>query len=721
MRGFKVFTTFQIIFCSAAALIFMGSGFALAEEGGGFFNQGTPVEVTADYLSFDKETDTYRARGNVLITQDGTTLKTGAAVLNMGSGVATTSGHVTIVDREGNTLAGEDLELNIKEKTAVIAKARLFFKRDNAHIDGDVLRKTGPESYEGAAVSYTTCDCPGEGKSPAWSFSASEARIISGESFTGRNAFFRIKGVPVLYSPYILLPIKKERQTGFLMPKPGFSELKGFALGNAFFWAISRNMDATLYLDVETSRGVGEGLEFRYIRTRDSYGEFYLYHFGEDDMDRVREFRQNVDNLARPESAGTNRWQLKLAHTEIFSLGFNVNADVNIVSDDEYFLDFGEGSDRSIESLESNVSISRNWSIYSLVAQLRVFDNLLVEDDSTTLRKLPEITFTAADQKVLSTPFYVSLNSSFINFSRDEGITGQRLDLRPKLSLPLAPGGYFDFNTSVAPRGTFYVVKKDPNGRYIDRYLYDVTSEITTTFARIYFTDLKKIKAFKHTLRPKLSYTYIPEAVQDNLPDFDSVDAIAASNTVTYSLNSILTGKYFEGEKKVYRDYIYFEISQNFNINEATRKLVSSTDERRPFSDLSAELILNPAKWSSLTASGDYNVYDDRFTNYYAEFAVNDSRGDALSVSHRFVRDDTNFIEGAVKVHVSRALDITYSERFSLDEGRSIERQYVASYTHQCWSADLTFSDKIEENVVYLAFSLRGIGKVADIRGELPQ
>ncbi len=721
MRGFKVFSTCRIIFCSVIALFFMRAAFVMAADVGGFFNQGTPVEVTADYLSYDKETETYHARGNVLITQEGTTLKTGAAVLNMGSGAATTSGRVTVVDREGNTLEGENLEFNIKEKTAVVAKGRLFFKRDNAHIDGDILRKTGPESYEGAAVSYTTCDCTDSGERPAWSFSASGAKINMGEYLTGKNAFFRIKGVPLLYSPYISLPIKKGRQTGLLMPKPGFSELKGFALGNAFFWAISRNMDATLYLDVETSRGVGEGLEYRYIRTRESYGEFYFYHFGEDDMDRVRTFRQDVDNLARPESAGTNRWQLKLAHTEIFSRGFNVKADVNIVSDDEYFIDFGQGSDRSIESLESNVSISKNWSVYSLVAQLRIFDNLLVENDVTTLRKLPEITFTAADQKVFSTPFYVSLNSSFINFSRDEGTTGQRLDLQPKLSLPLSPGGYFDFNTSVTPRGTFYLVKETSNGRYIDRYLYDVTSEITTTFARIYFTDLKKIKAFKHTLRPKLSYTYIPEAVQDNLPDFDSVDAVAASNTVTYSLNSILTGKYFDGGQKVYHDYVYFEISQNFNINEATRKLTSSTDERRPFSDISAELILKPTTWSSITGRGNYNVYDDMFANYDSELAVNDSRGDALSVSRRFVRDDADFIEGAVKAHVSSALDISYSERFSLDEGKSIERQYVASYTHQCWGAELTFSDKIEEKVVYLTFNLRGLGKVAGFQGALSQ
>jgi lipopolysaccharide assembly outer membrane protein LptD (OstA) len=43
-------------------------------------------------------------------------------------------------------------------------------------------------------------------------------------------------------------PINKaDRATGFLLPIYGTSTIKGRRLSNAFFWAINRSQDATLY------------------------------------------------------------------------------------------------------------------------------------------------------------------------------------------------------------------------------------------------------------------------------------------------------------------------------------------------------------------------------------------------------------------------------------------------------------------------------------------
>jgi len=703
-------------FLILVVLVFEVSAVYAAGNGGTFFKKDTPVEITADFLSFDKEADTYYANGNVVVVQEGVTMETGGVIMNVAAGKARTAGETFIYDTEGNTVRGTDLWIDIKKNTAVIANGRIFYKRDNIHIEGDPLKKTGKNTYEGKRISYSTCDCPSKDGSRAWSFSAKEANLTLGGYLRAKNAFFRIKDYPVLYTPYLRVAVQRERQSGFLMPSPGYSELRGFVLDNAFFWAIARNRDATFFLDVETARGFGGGLEYRYIRSARSYGNFYFYNFSERDINRVREFRKGLNNLARPSSASSERWQLKFDHTEILSAGFNIKAHINVVSDDEYFVDFGDSEDRSIESLESNVSLSKNWSVYSLVAQLRIFDNLLIEDDATTLRKLPEISLTASDKKIPWTPLYRSLSSSFINFSRSEGTTGQRLDLQPTISLPLSPGGYFDFKASFTPRGTIYLVKENPGGRYVDRYLYKAASEVTTTFARTFHRSGKKVDAFKHTIRPKLSYVYIPEANQDTLPSFDSVDFIAASNTVTYSLNSILTGRYSSDGATVYRDFVYMELKESYNIHEAMRDLTSNTDKKRPFSDISAEAILKPTSYSKITGKMLYNVYDNRAANYDINLDVNDSRGDALSVSHRFVRGSTNFIEGSLKVHINRAFDVSYMERYSLDERKAIENTFKGSYHHQCWGAELTLSNTLEENIVYISFSLKGIGNVGGFR-----
>lgn len=693
---------------------------ALARAAEPLFNNGLPIEIDADFITYEKETETYYARGSVEIRQEGVTLRTDEIILDMASGVATAKGKVTAIDEGGSTLTGVGLTFDIKTKTAVITNARIFYAEEGIYIAGRVVEKTGTESYSAKEVTYTACECE-EGASPAWSFAATSADVTFGEFLTGWNTRFQIKGVPVFYFPYVTVPVKRERQTGFLPTEPGFSELRGFVLDNSFFWAISESADATFYLDIETKRGIGVGSEYRYFRTAGSYGEAFLYHFSENDIGRVREFREDVDNLSRPETASNDRWRIKYRHTELLSDFFNIKADINVVSDDEYFLDFGAGGDeRSLESIESNVSVTKSWNGYSLVGQLRVFNNLLDADDSETLQRLPEVTLAGSDKRILNTPFYFSSESSFVNFYREEGAEGDRLDIHPRVSLPMSINGYADFTVSVAPRGTFYLVRDHPGGGYMDRFLYDVQADLTTTFVRVFQTGSERLSAVKHTIRPKLSYTYIPGTEQTDLPDFDSVDEIAKTNSVTYSVNSTLTGKLRNSEGgSLYRDYLYFDLSQTFDINEATREGETEDDKKKPFKEITGELIVKPTAAMSVTGKGKYDVYESLFSSFDASFAASTVRGDALSLAYRFVRDSTSYLEASARVRLTEPLDFIYLNRYSYEEYRSLEASYGFEYRHQCWSAQFGYTDRLEEKLLFVTFNLKGLGKLAGFEGSL--
>lgn len=686
----------------------------------GFFIKDAPVEITADNIRFDKSTNTYYATGNVIIVQDSTTLRSEEVLLNREAGVATAKGTVRVSDDEGNTLTGENLQMNLKEKTAVITNARIFYKEDNLHITAGLINKTGPNTFHIKGAEYTTCDCEPE-EDPAWSFRVTSANVTVGQFLRGWNARFYIKGLPMFYFPYVTIPVKRERQSGFLQPRVSYSSLRGFAMDNSLYWAISKSEDATLYLDVETNRGVGEGAEYRYYRTRNSHGEIYAYHFKEKDMERVRTFRQDVDNLARPLDASGTRWQFKMNHAETLDNGISIRADLNLLSDDEYLLDFSRsGEDRTLESIENNVSVSKNWSGYSLVAQFRYFNNLLDAGDKTTLHKLPEITLTSSDRRIMKTPFYISSESSFINFSRKEGASGQRLDITPRIAMPMRPGGYFELTPSIAPRGTFYLIDGSTRDGYMDRYLYEINVDTTTTFVRVFHPGAIGLEAVRHTIRPKLTYTYIPQADQTDVPQFDAVDTVAQRNTVEYSIVSVFTGKTVDEGLAAYRDYAYLDVRQSYNINEATRKLSSDTDERRPFSNVRAELLLKPAWWINLTALGEYDVYDNWFDSYSTSLSTRDRRGDTVNLNYRFVRAEaTRYLEASARIRVTRPVDVTYLKRFSFDEDRSLETSYGIEYRHQCWSSVLTYTERLEEKIVYLTFNLMGLGRVADFESKL--
>ncbi len=715
-----LFTRLFICLAGLIYLLFPCAAFSAETPAADFFSSDAPVELTADRLVFDKSSKTYSAEGSVVIAQKGTTIRADNATLNTGTNIAHAYGNIVMIDEGGNRVTAGSLTFNIKEKTAILKESTLFFQAEvNTYITGDLIKKVGPETYEADNLTYTTCDCD-KGKAPDWSFSTTDAKVTIGQYLTGRHSFFRVRDVPIAYTPFLRVPIKRKRQTGFLKPEPGYSPLRGFIFDNSFFWARSINTDVTLYLDIQTARGIGEGAEYRYIRTTNSFGKIYLYHFTEKDMERVRTFRANNGNLNRPASAGENRWQFKLKHTEIFDNGFRLKANIHLVSDDEFLLDFGnDNKAKSLESLESNVSLSKSWSGYSLVVQLRLFDNLLLGDDSSTFKKLPEISLTSTGKRIWNSPFYISLSSSYIYFSRKKGFTGHRLDVTEKISLPLRPGNYFDFTPYISPRATLYVVNKFATGWYFDRFLFSTGFDATTTLSRVFRPGWKRVTALKHRLRPKLSYTYTPEVDQSDHPKFDAVDMVGKVNRITYSLNSNLTGKISEKESTRYHEYLYFDISQSFNIFEAKRKVTSATDKRKPLSDVTSELILRPTTWSTLTSRLVFDVYERWVENSDVSLLLKGTEKNFVHFTYRYVKDSARYLEANISTALNSRFSVTYDKRFSFAADKSLEAAYGITYKRQCWTAHLKYIRRLEEKAVFLNFDLLGIGKVAGLSGKI--
>ncbi|MEE9543397.1 MAG: LPS assembly protein LptD, partial [Thermodesulfobacteriota bacterium] len=551
-----------------------------------------PVQIDADSLTFDAEENVYIAEGNVVAKQSGITLKADRIVIDMKEGILVARGNLKGTDEGGNQLSGDLIELDLDLKAAILINGKLFFKENNVYISSDEIRKVGPQSYEAANTKYTACDCDEEeDKSPSWSITTKSSRVVIGEYFTGWHTFFRVKDVPILYLPYVKVPLKRERQSGFLLPTPGFSDVRGATLKNYLYWAINRNSDATFTLDADVKRGIGAGLEYRHYSRRLSYSEFNFNYYSENDIDRVRTFRENVQNLSRPLTAGDSRWEVKFSHDETLPFAFKIRADIHVVSDDEYLIDFEEDDDkRAVPSLESTISITRNWKLYSFVTEFRVFDDLLDASDKDVLQKIPEVTFTALPRKLYSTPFYLSLDSSFVNFIRKNNEEGQRVDVAPRVSLPLRPGSYFELTPSLTPRYTKYLITGTAGSRTPERFIYEFRTDMVTTFIR----DFKTLKGaetpLRHTIRPRLFYSYIPGVDQSTLPAFDDLDMIEEANEVGYALNTTLSYMYREKGKGLKRhEYLYLDLSHAYDIKESRRGLAFAGDERRPFGDIHGE------------------------------------------------------------------------------------------------------------------------------------
>ncbi len=86
------------------------------------------------------------------------------------------------------------------------------------YFDGDIVEKIAAAKYKITKGGFTTCVQP----TPRWRLT-SDTIVLNIEHYTFlRNAIFSVKGVPLLYTPILYYPTKKDdRATGFLIPTLG--------------------------------------------------------------------------------------------------------------------------------------------------------------------------------------------------------------------------------------------------------------------------------------------------------------------------------------------------------------------------------------------------------------------------------------------------------------------------------------------------------------------
>jgi len=202
-----------------------------------------PVDIEADQLIYDKDTKLYQAHGNVEVIRGNLSLKADHAQLNMATKELVAWGNVLL--REGEDVVEcERLEVNLDTRLGKIYQAKLFLKDQNFHITGQEAEKLGENRYLIRDGSLTTCDA----KRPPWKFTMKQLNVTLGGYGIAKGPVFYLKDIPVFYLPVGIFSLKKERQTGFLMPWLGYSSKYGPGIKNAFFWAIDKDMDATLYV-----------------------------------------------------------------------------------------------------------------------------------------------------------------------------------------------------------------------------------------------------------------------------------------------------------------------------------------------------------------------------------------------------------------------------------------------------------------------------------------
>ena len=453
-----------------------------------------PIEITSESASLTRDGDA-TLEGRVVVRQGDREITAESAVYNQDTGEFSVSGDVVYREPDlrvkggagswssdvGAKLGGAEFELPSRP-------ARGSAREIAVSPDGVLTLKR---------VRFTTCPVGRDD----WMLKAARITIDpDAEQGTGRNVRLHFMGVPVLYTPFISFPVTAARKSGFLFPDFGRSSKGGFEFATPYYFNLAPNYDLVLTPRLMTRRGVQGAGEFRYL-TRTSRGTLEGDFLPDDDL------------------AGRDRSYAHLVHRTDFLDSLRLSIDAANASDGNYFEDFRLGPENtSISYVDRRATLSYRSSHVradALVQNYQTIDQS-IERLVRPYSRLPQVV-TRGDWP-LAGRFHASYDAEFVNFDRDAGVTGVRVDVAPRLSWVLRGPGYF-VSPSVSYRYTYYDLEDTAPGAD------DTPSRslpVAALDAGLFFDRNSGSGRYLQTLEPRVLYSYVPYRNQDALPIFDT-------------------------------------------------------------------------------------------------------------------------------------------------------------------------------------------------------
>jgi LPS-assembly protein len=721
----------------AAAILGNSYSASAADE-----NQEVSWELSADRLTNDQESTAIIAEGDVVLKELGKEKPYGVEInadrlqYNTRSQQVEAVGNLRIRERYGEIRATK-AAIDLEKRTGLFSEATLFRYENNLHLSGDLLEKTGKLTYHLENGKFTSCTTE-EDEAPPWSIWSKDVKVDLSGYAKLKHATFRIKDVPVLYSPYLLLPALVGNKSGFLFPEFSKSERNGTGVVVPFFISLTPSYDTTIYGGDYSKRGTVLGAEFRYLAGLRSKGNFMVSYI-DDSLKDTPDDEYKSDGWLRTNS---DRYWLRGKANHDFGNRLVGRLDVDVISDRDYLQEFKNGmlgfsrsnkyfideynrgfQTETVDLRENTLQLSKVWSTTDLQTELSVIDDEQPGPvDETPVWAVPRITYSGL-LPILKTPVDLTWGSEYVYFWRDEGIGAHRLDLFPQLNGPVNLSPYLEASYLLGLRETLYSVKTHGNlaeeqwthDDFQSRAMYNAGFNLATTAVRDYDLSIGSFKSFRHAIRPGLFYTYVDDIYEDNLPQLDSKDDIGTINWLKYSLNNYFRVIRFDDPVLFNNNFSSLEISQVYDFDTSDH----------PFSDLYFELILRTFEDLYLLFETTVSMYGEGITLYSLETRYANQRGDIFNLDYRYKNnpaieapyfytksdeDSLHEITSDFRSKLSTNFSAGYNLTYSFSTSSMVDSSFSLIYHPHCWEMEFTFSKTPDDKSFALMFSLSGLG-----------
>ncbi len=672
---------------------------------------GGPVTLTADRLSYDEGTGVAEAEGNVEVGFGGRNIRADRIRYDATTGEAEFTGRVHYEDN-GDEFSFDRIVLNIRTERGVLYNGSIRIRPKEYQIASERFEKTGPKTFFVRKGTLTTCPCDGE---PDWKFKVGRSNITLDGYAVAKDITFQVKGVPVVWLPWGVFPVKLSRQSGFLIPSFSQSPSKGYSLQLPFYWAINRWSDATLVADVMTRRGIRPEAEYRFVLNNDSEAaaRFTLFH-------------DKIEQDTRYRIYGDNRFR--------FGEDFVWNARWDIRSDDRYYEDLVD------EDLlrTGRHSVSRGFAALQGSRGAQALGVTWVQDnqgtpDDNTVQRLPEYVMTILSQELgrsrieasgelSATWFYRSYGDreargrGFARLTRSFGIYPS-VTFAPFLAVDL----YGALPTS-DKTGTETAGRAVPVGG----------AALSMNFHRDF--DAKEGRRYTHQIGPVAEFRWIPEVDQSRIPLNDYFSRVQPQRQVHLGLYQRLIRSGENGPAEI----AFLELSWAVDTRKRSAPgspyvdpfspyvrtlrdqidLVVGTPNRgtRESSDLYGRFSALPAPRWKLSGETLFDPAGGDFTVAAVQSEYRRDSDNRILMEYRVSRGLAEDLHGEIGYRPVRFLGFTTAASYSLrnaelTDGSARVTLYPKS---DCWSVGIVANRRTrpDESSFQLVVSLKGIGSI---------
>jgi len=659
------------------------------------------VQLQADQVQFSQDSNKATASGNVVVTADKTILYSDQLELEKTIGDAVASGHVYI-DSPGMQVDADSAKFNLNNSTGEFHNARIF--NPPFQLKGETVSKVSENHMIMHNGFMTTCDLD----EPHFRMVSHQMDVYQKDKAIAKGTTIFLGKMPVMYFSKYVQDLKDRP---IFTITPGYKKDFGAFLLSQLRLKVSDNVKVIVHGDFRERTGVGEGFDVKYRTPSFGTGLLRTYYTYETQI--ASSHLWNMYNSDGTKKGPTIRhelyrvewrhqWQMdkdtnmmwqyyKLHDYDIANMGFLK----------KYFeREYRQGPDVSTyfiltRNLPKGV-LSFNVNVSRINPALR------------SVEKLPEVQYQLSGQKIGDTNFYLKTTDTYSNLENRPGNVGPmmktvRLDTNNEISYPKKIA-FIELRPWVGGEHTYYSRTNDLNERSVVRGQFKTGSDITTHFYRVWNYRKKiwgmEINGLRHVVTPSISYVYDhkPTISASHFNQFDSIDALAQSNSAHLSLENKLQTK--RNNQSI--DLIRTIVETDYNL------IQKQKGTGRDFGPVTSTIEFNPVNWLSFKADEQFD--NRRFHWNYANFDMYINGGEkwTFGIGKRYARGLDDELTTEWKYVINPKWKFKIYDRFIVDKGSVQEEDYIFTRDLHEWEMDVTYHQERGNGTgLFLTFRLK--------------